>query len=161
MDVFKEKGLLKMLEQDKNQYCWCVDEMAGEPQGSIEEAIDDFLNYYDYYCWDEKNDVEYLEQDALDDYVEIGNPYYYVPGIDGERVIYDLLDNDLPEEFAECDFVYFKKVKKKHLRELSKELTEVFRKWEKSHGYGYRAYVLKETELYRIGDYIDSEGNYK
>ena len=105
--------------------------------------------------------VEYLEQDVLDDYVEIGNPYYYVPEIDGERVIYDLLDNDLPEEFAECDLVYFKKVKKEHLCELSKELTEVFRKWEKSHKYGYSAYLVKETELYRIGDYIDSEGNYK
>lgn len=161
MAISEETRLLKMLEQDKNQYCWCFDGDAGDPQGSIEEAIDDFLNYYEHYCWDEKNDVEYLEQDVLDDYVEIGNPYYYVPEIDGERVIYDLLDNDLPEEFAECDFVYFKKVKKKHLRELSKELTEVFRKWEKLHGYGYREYVLKETELYRIGDYIDSEGNYK
>lgn len=94
-------------------------------------------------------------------YVEIGHPYYYVPEVDGERVIYDLLDNDLPEEFAECDFVYFKKVKQEHLCELSKELTEVFRKWEKSHGYGYSAYLVKETELYRIGDYIDSNGNYK
>ncbi len=34
-----------MLEQDKNQYCWCFDGDAGNPQGSIEEAIDDFLNY--------------------------------------------------------------------------------------------------------------------
>lgn len=154
-----------MLEQDKNQYCWCFDGDAGDPQGSIEEAINDFLNHYEHYCWDEKNDVEYLEQDVLDDYVEIGNPYYYVPEIDGERVIYDLLDNDLPEEFAECDFEYFKKVKKKHLCELSKGMTEVFRKWEKSHKYGYkyeyRAYLVKETELYRIGDYINSEGNYK
>ena len=49
-----------MLEQDKNQYCWCFDGDAGNPQGSIEEAIDDFLNYYGHYCWDEKNDVEYL-----------------------------------------------------------------------------------------------------
>lgn len=161
MAISEETRLLKMLEQDKNQYCWCFDGDAGDPQGSIEEAIDDFLNYYSHYCWDEKNNVEYLEQDVLDDYVEIGNPYYYVPEIDGERVIYDLLDNDLPEEFAECDFEYFKKVKKEHLCELSKELTEVFRKWEKSHKYGYRAYLVKQTELYRVGDYIDSEGNYK
>lgn len=161
MAISEETRLLKMLEQDKNQYCWCFDGDAGNPQGSIEEAIDDFLNYYGHYCWDEKTNVEYLEQDVLDDYVEIGNPYYYVPEIDGERVIYDLLDNDLPEEFAECDFEYFKKVKKEHLCELSKELTEVFRKWEKSHKYGCRAYLVKQTELYRVGDYIDSEGNYK
>lgn len=41
----------------------------------------------------------------------------------------------------------------------------MFRKWEKSHKYGYKygygAYLVEETELYRIGDYIDSEGNYK
>ena len=31
----------------------------------------------------------------------------------------------------------------------------------KSHGYGYRAYLVQETKQYRIGDYIDSDGNYK
>ena len=150
-----------MLVKNEKEDCWVFDGDTGDSQGSIEEAIDDFLNYYRHYCWDEKNDVEYLEQDVLDDYVEIGNPYYYVPEIDGERVIYDLLDNDLPEEFAECDFEYFKNVKKEHLCELSKALTDVFRKWEKSHGYGYRFYLVEETEQYRVGDYIDSEGNYK
>lgn len=149
-----------MLVKNESEYCWCFDEDAGNPQSSIEEAIDDFLNYYENYCWDDN--VEYLEQEVLDDYVEIGHPYYYVPEIDGERVIYDLLDNDLPEEFAECDFEYLKKVKKEHLCELSKELTDVFRKWENSHGYGYRAYYsVQETKRYRIGDYIDSDGNYK
>lgn len=150
-----------MLVKNESEYCWCFDEDAGNPQSSIEEAIDDFLNYYENYCWDDKNNVEYLEQEVLDDYVEIGHPYYYVPEVDGERVIYDLLDNDLPEEFAECDFEYLKKVKKEHLYELSKELTVVFREWEKSHGYGYRVYLVQETERYRIGDYIDSDGNYK
>ena len=150
-----------MLVKNESKYCWCFDGNAGDPQSSIEEAIDDFLNYKENYCWDDKNNVKYLEEEVLEDYVEIGNPYYYVPEIDGERVIYDLLDNDLPEEFAGCDFVYFKKVKQEHLCELSKELTEVFRKWEKLHGYGYRAYLVEETELYRIGDYIDYEGNYK
>lgn len=150
-----------MLVKNENEYCWAFDGDAGNPQSSIEEAIDDFLNYYESYCWDDKNNVEYLEREVLDDYVEIGHPCYYVPEVDGERVIYDLLDNDLPEEFGEYDFEYFKKVKKEHLCELSKELTAVFRKWEKSYGYGYRVYLVQETEQYRIGDYIDSEGNYK
>lgn len=44
---------------------------------------------------------------------------------------------------------------------IPKTLPEALRKWEKSHGYGYSAYLVKETELYRIGDYIDSNGNYK
>lgn len=79
-----------------------------------------------------------------------------MPEVDGERVIYDILDNDLPEEFAECDFQYFKKVKKEHLCELSKELTDVFRKWEKIHGYGYGygVYTVLETKKYRIAAYV-------
>ena len=150
-----------MLVKNESEYCWSFDGDAGNPQSSIEGAIDDFLNYNESYYWDDKNDVEYLEQEVLDDYVEIGHPYYYVPEVDGKRVIYDLIDYDLPEEFAELDFEYMKKVKKEHLCELSKAMTEVLRKWEKSHGYGYRAYLVQETKQYRIGDYIDSEGNYK
>ena len=55
MAISEETRLLNMLEKDKNQYCWCFDGDAGNPQGSIEEAIDDFLNYYEQYCWEEKN----------------------------------------------------------------------------------------------------------
>ena len=152
-----------MLLKNESEYCWSFDGDVGNPQSSIEGAIDDFLNYNESYCWDDKNDVEYLEQEVLDDYVEIGHPYYYVPEVDGKRVIYDLIDYDLPEEFDELDFEYMKKVKKEHLSELSKAMTEVLRKWEKSHGYGYgyRAYLVQETKQYRIGDYIDSDGNYK
>lgn len=143
-----------MLVKDETKYCWREDDVAGEPQNSIKDAILDYVdNEYNY------GDYGSLSREKLlQTTIEIGHPYYYAPEVDGERVIYDLLDNDLPEEFAECDFVYFKKVKQEHLCELSKELTEVFRKWEKSHGYGYRygykAYLVQETERYRIGDYV-------
>lgn len=143
-----------MLVEDKTKYCWVDNGKAGEPQNSIKEAIEDYVNNeYEYGDFNALSRKELLQTT-----IEIGHPSYYAPEVDGERVIYDLLDNDLPEEFAECDFVYFKKVKQEHLCELSKELTEVFRKWEKSHGYGYRygykAYLVQETEQYRIGDYI-------
>lgn len=143
-----------MLVKDETKYCWREDEVAGEPQNSIKDAIADYVdNEYNYGDFDALSREKLLQAT-----IEIGHPYYYAPEVDGERVIYDLLDNDLPEEFAECDFVYFKKVKQEHLCELSKELTEVFRKWEKSHGYGYRygyeAYLVQETERYRIGDYV-------
>lgn len=143
-----------MLVKDETKYCWCVDEVAGGLQKSIKDAIADYVdNEYNYGDFDSLSREELLKTT-----IEIGHPYYYAPEVDGERVIYDLLDNDLPEEFAECDFVYFKKVKQEHLCELSKELTEVFRKWEKSHGYGYRygykAYLVQETEQYRICDYV-------
>lgn len=101
-----------MLEQDKNQYCWCFDGDAGDPQGSIEEAIDDFLNYYGHYCWDEKNNVEYLEQDVLDDYVEIGHPYKYVPEVDGEQVIWKVADDWMDYEIIEYSDDYMRSVKK-------------------------------------------------
>lgn len=150
-----------MLEQDKNQYCWCFDGDAGDPQGSIEEAIDDFLNYYGHYCWDEKNNVEYLEQDVLNDYVEIGYPYKYVPEVDGEQVIWKVADDWMDYEIIEYSDDYMRSVKKEHIDELSNALSKVFQAWEKEHGYENRAFVVMETEQYRIGDYIDSEGNYK
>ena len=161
MAISEETRLLKMLEQDKNQYCWCFDGDAGDPQGSIEEAIDDFLNYYGHYCWDEKNNVEYLEQDVLDDYVEIGHPYKYVPKVDGEQVIWRVADDWMDYEIIEYSDDYMRGVKKEHIDELSDALSKVFQEWEKGHGYENRAFVVMETEQYRIGDYIDSEGNYK
>lgn len=161
MAISEETRLLKMLEQDKNQYCWCFDGDAGDPQGSIEEAIDDFLNYYDHYCWDEKNNVEYLEQDVLDDYVEIGHPYKYVPEVDGEQVIWRVADDWMDYEIIEYSDDYMRSVKKEHIDDLSDALSKVFQEWEKRHGYENRAFVVMETEQYRIGDYIDSEGNYK
>ena len=161
MAISEETRLLKMLEQDKNQYCWCFDGDAGDPQGSIEEAIDDFLNYYGHYCWDEKNNVEYLEQDVLNDYVEIGYPYKYVPEVDGEQVIWKVADDWMDYEIIEYSDDYMRSVKKEHIDELSNALSKVFQAWEKEHGYENRAFVVMETEQYRIGDYIDSEGNYK
>lgn len=141
-----------MLVKDETKYCWCLDDEIGTPQPSIESAIDEYIEDhegFDYEC-------NRYSVNIFTDEVEIGHPYYYVPEVDGERVIYDILDNDLPEEFAECDFQYFKKVKKEHLCELSKELTDVFRKWEKIHGYGYgyRVYTVLETKKYRIADYV-------
>lgn len=141
-----------MLVKDETKYCWRLDDEIGTPQPSIESAIDEYIEDhegFDYEC-------NRYSVNIFTDEVEIGHPYYYVPEVDGERVIYDVLDNDLPEEFAECDFQYFKKVKKEHLCELSKELTDVFRKWEKIHGYGYgdRVYTVLETKKYRIVNYV-------
>ena len=150
-----------MLVKNESEYCWHFDSDVGDPQGSIEGAIDDFLNYYRHYCWDEKNDVEYLEQDVLDDYVEIGHPYYYVPEVDGERMIWDVCDYNLDDEIAEWSDDYMRSVKKEHIDELSDALSKVFQAWEKGHGYENRAFVVMETEQYRIGDHIDSDGNYK
>lgn len=139
-----------MLKQDKSQYCWCVDEVAGEPQDSIEMAIADYVdNEYDYGDFGSLSREELLQTT-----IEIGHPYRYVPEIDGERVIWNVLDYNLDDEIEEWSDDYMKDVKNEHIDELSAALSKVFQAWEKRHGYENRAYVVMETEQYRIGDYV-------
>ena len=139
-----------MLKQDKTKYCWVDSEMAGEPQSSIKDAIADYVdNEYNYSDFDALSREELLQTT-----IEIGHPYRYVPEIDGERAIWNVLDYDLDDEIEEWSNDYMKDVKNEHMDELSEELTKVFQAWEKRHGYENSAYVVMETEQYRIGDYI-------
>ena len=143
-----------MLVEDKTKYCWVDDEIAGEPQGSIKDAILDYVdNEYNYGDFDALSREELLQTT-----IEIGHPYRYVPEIDGERVIWNVCDYDLDDEIEEWSDDYLNDVKKEHIEELSEELTKVFRAWEKKYGFENRAYVVMETEQYRIGDYIDKQG---
>lgn len=140
-----------MLVKDETKYCWVYGEIAGEPQGSIKDAIADYVdNEYNY------GDLDSLSrEELLKTTIEIGHPYRYVPEVDGERVIWNVLDYDLDDEIAEWSDDYMKDVKKEHMDELSDELSNVFQAWEKRHGYENRAYVVMETKQYRISDYID------
>lgn len=139
-----------MLVIDKIKYCWCEDEVAGEPQNSIKDAIADYVdNEYNY------GDFNVLSrEELLQTTIEIGHPYRYVPEIDGERVIRNVLEYDLDDEIEEWSDDYMRDVKNEHMDELSEELTKVFQAWEKRHGYENRSYVVMETEQYRIGDYV-------
>lgn len=140
-----------MLDEDKTKYCWVDDEIAGEPQGSIKDAIADYIdNKYNYGDFDALSREELLQTT-----IEIGHPYRYVPEIDGERVIWNVLDYDLDDEIEEWSDDYMKDVKKEHMDELSEELTKVFQAWEKRHGYDLKSWVVQETKPYRIGDYIN------
>ena len=139
-----------MLIKDKAKYCWCDDEVAGEPQNSIKAAIEDYVdNEYNYGDFDALSREELLQTT-----IEIGHPYRYVPRVDGERTIWNVLEYDLDDEIEEWSDNYMKDVKSEHMDELSEELTKVFQAWEKRHGYENRAYVVMETEQYRIGDYV-------
>ena len=140
-----------MLVKDETKYCWCDDEVPGEPQNSVKDAILDYVdNEYNYGDFDALSREELLQTT-----IEIGQPYRYVPELDGERAIWNVLDYDLDDELEEWSDDYMKDVKNEHMDELSEELTKVFQAWEKRHGYENRAYVVMETEPYRIGDYID------
>ena len=140
-----------MLVKDRTKYCWVDGEIAGEQQSSIKDAIADYVdNEYNYGDFDALSREELLQTT-----IEIGHPYRYVPEIDGERAIWNVLDYDLDDEIEEWSNDYMKNVKNEHMDELSEELTKVFQAWEKRHGYENSAYVVMETEQYRIGDYIE------
>lgn len=139
-----------MLVKDETKYCWCEDEVAGEPQNSIKDAIADYVdNEYNYGDFDSLSREELLKTT-----IEIGHPYKYVPEIDGEQVIWRVADDWMDDEIIEYSDDYMRNVKGEHIDELSEELSKVFQAWEKRHGYENRACVVMETEQYLIGDYV-------
>lgn len=119
-----------MLVKNENEWCWCLGEYAGWPQKSIEDAVKDFTDSYPAY------EVPMIK---------VGNPYYYVPTVDAERVIEDVVYSDLDDEIEELSEDYLFGVKQEHIDELQKELTDVFRKWEIRHGYNNTSFVVRET----------------
>lgn len=77
--------------------------------------------------------------------IRVGNPYYYVPTVNAERVIDEIVYGDLDDEIAEYSEDYLLDVKNEHMQELENELTKVFREWEIRHGYDNREFVICET----------------
>lgn len=136
-----------MLVEDKTKYCWVDNGKAGEPQDSIKDAIADYLEYISHF-----GDVA-LNRDI--EWVRVGNPCHYVPQIDSERVLWNLIEYDMDDEIKEWSDDYLNDVKKEHIDELSEELTKVFRAWEKKYGFENNAWVVFETKKYRISDYIN------
>lgn len=119
-----------MLVKNENEWCWCLGEYVGWPEKSIEDAVKEFA---DTYPADEVPKIR------------VGNPYYYVPTVDAERVIEGIVNSDLDDEIEEWSEDYLLDVKKEHIQELEDELTKVFREWEKRHGYDNREFVIRET----------------
>lgn len=119
-----------MLVKNDKEWCWCLGEHVGYPQKSIEDAVKDFADTYP------------AEEAPM---IRVGNPYYYIPTVDAERVIEDVAEYDLDDEIAEWSEDYLLDVKQEHIDELQEELTTVFRKWEKRNGYGNTSFVVLET----------------
>lgn len=136
-----------MLVEDKTKYCWVDNGNGGMPQDSIKDAIADYLESISYF-----GDVA-RSRDI--EWVRVGHPCYYVPTIDSERVLWNLIEYDMDDEIKEWSDDYLNDVKKEHIDELSEELTKVFRAWEKKYGFENNALVVFETKKYRISDYID------
>lgn len=119
-----------MLVKNDKEWCWCLGECVGYPQKSIEDAMKDFSDTYP------------AEEVPM---IRVGNPYYYIPTVDADRVIEDIVEYDLDDEIAEWSEDYLLDVKQEHIDELQEELTTVFRKWEKRNGYGNTSFVVLET----------------
>ena len=119
-----------MLVKNDKEWCWCLGEYVGYPQKSIKDAVKDFADTYP------------AEEVPM---IRVGNPYYYIPTVDAERVIEDVAEYDLDDEIAEWSEDYLLNVKQEHIDELQKELTAVFREWEKRNGYGNTSFVVLET----------------
>lgn len=119
-----------MLVKNENEWCWCIDEYVGYPHKSIEDAIKEFT---DTYPADEVPEVR------------VGNPYYYVPTVDAERVINDIIDYDLDDEIAEYSEDYLLHVELKQIDVLQEKLTKAFREWEEQNGYKNTSFVILET----------------
>lgn len=118
-----------MLVKNENEWCWVIDGHIGYPEKSIEDAVIDFAHTYP--------DYEVPK-------VRVGNPYYYVPTVNAERVIEEIVNGDLDDEIAEYSEDYLLDVKKEHIQELENELTKVFCEWEKRHGYDNREFIIRE-----------------
>lgn len=119
-----------MLVKNENEWCWVIDGFVGYPEKSIEDCVNDFAKTYP------EKEVPMIR---------VGNPYYYVPTVDAERVIEGIVYSDLDDEIEEYSEDYLLDVKKEHMQELENELTKVFREWEKRHGYDNREFVICET----------------
>lgn len=119
-----------MLVKNDKEWCWCLGEYVGYPQKSIEDAVKDFAEAYP------------AEEVPM---IRVGNPYYYVPTVDAERVIEDVFDSDLDDEIAEYSEDYLLDVKQEHIDELQESLTKVFREWETRNGYNNTSFVVFET----------------
>lgn len=133
-----------MLVEDKDKWCW-VDDYgnAGDPQDTIQEAIDDLIE-------GEPDLKEIWLTDEYERVVRIGHPNYYTPEVDAERVIEDIINYDIDNEIDEWACDYLSNVKTEHLDELNAALTNTFRKWEKKHGYENKGYVVLETKTYKV-----------
>lgn len=122
-----------MLVKNENEWCWCLGGHVGYPQKSIEDAVEEFKKFNEVY--------QYVEPKS----VRVGNPCYYIPTVDADRVIENVVEYDLDDEIAEWSEDYLLNVKQEHIDELQEELTAVFRKWEERHGYNNTSFVVFET----------------
>ena len=121
---------------DKNTYCWITDDTCGEPQDTIQDAIENFY----------ENDCQNLDCPTVD----IGHPSYYIPDMfNAEQLIWDM--NDKIEE--DYNIALNDELTVDQDMELEKRLQQTLYQFLKEHKLDKRIWTVFESLKYRPEDF--------
>ena len=121
---------------DKNTYCWTTDDTCGEPQDTIQDAIENFY----------EDDCQNLDCPTVD----IGHPSYYIPDMfNTEQLMWDM--NDKIEE--DYDIALNDKLTVDQDQELEKRLQQTLYQFLKEHNLDKRVWTVFSSMKYRPEDF--------
>ena len=121
---------------DKNTYCWTTDDTCGEPQDTIQDAIENFY----------EDDCQNLDCPTVD----IGHPSYYIPDMfNAEQLMWDM--NDKIEE--DYDIALNDKLTVDQYQELEKRLQQTLYQFLKEHNLNKRVWTVFSSMKYRPEDF--------
>lgn len=121
---------------DKNTYCWTTDDTCGEPQDTIQDAIENFY----------ENDCQNLDCPTVD----IGHPSYYIPDMfNAEQLIWGM--NDKIEE--DYDIALNDELTVEKDQELEERLQQTLYQFLKEHNLDKRVWTVFSSMKYRPEDF--------
>ncbi len=121
---------------DKEHYCWTTDDSCGEPQNTIQDAIENFY----------EDDYQNLDCST----VLIGHPSYYIPDMfNAEQLIWDM--NDKIEE--DYDIALNDELTVDQDQELEERLQQTLYQFLKEHNLDKRIWTVFDSVEYRPEDF--------
>lgn len=121
---------------DKNTYCWTTDDTCGEPQDTIQDAIENFY----------ENDCQNLDCPTVD----IGHPSYYIPDMfNAEKIMWDMND-EIEEDY---DIALNDELTVEQDQELEERLQQTLYQFLKEHNLDKRVWTVFSSMKYRPEDF--------
>lgn len=121
---------------DKEHYCWTTDDTCGEPQDTIQDAIENFY----------EGDCQKLDCPTVD----IGHPSYYIPDMfNAEQLMWDM--NDKIEE--DYDIALNDELTVDQDQELEKRLQQTLYQFLQEHNLDKRVWTVFSSMKYRPEDF--------
>lgn len=121
---------------DKEHYCWTTDDTCGEPQDTIQDAIENFY----------EDDCQNLDCPT----VLIGHPSYYIPDMfNAEQLMWDI-DDKIEEDY---DIVFNDKLTNEQDEGLEKRLQDTLYQFLKENHLDKRVWTVFQTKEYNPLDY--------